>query len=257
MDNVLKTIGEHKLNEIAAGKERQSLASLESLAKEAELPRGFAAALEKKPINIIAEIKKASPSKGLIRENFEPKALATACEAGGAACLSVLTDEKFFQGSAAYLQQAKENSSLPIIQKDFFYDVWQVVRARALGADAILLIMAALSLAQAQTLASAAKEWGLDILPEVHSEKELEQALTLDSKLIGINNRDLKTFTTALDVSERLAPLVPSDKIIICESGIHTKADIKQMQKININAFLIGESLMKQTDVKAALEKLL
>lgn len=258
MNNILKEIGEHKLKEIAAGKKKQTLSQLETLANTSDSATcSFVKALEAKPLGIIAELKKASPSKGLIRQDFDPKTLALTCEAGGAACLSVLTDEKFFQGSIADLQQAKAACALPIIQKDFFYDVWQVVRARVLGADAILLIMAALDPTQAQELAAAAKEWGLDILPEVHNEKELAQALDLDTKLIGINNRDLTSFTTDLKVSQRLAPLVPADKLIVCESGIHTRADIEAMGKINITAFLIGESLMKQKDVKLALEKLL
>ena len=256
MPNILETIHAHKLTEIAEGKEKQSLAELESLAKQKPAPRDFAQALKEKPINIIAELKKASPSRGLIREDFDPEVLAPACENGGAACLSVLTDRRFFQGADGYLEQAKAACSLPILQKDFFYDVWQVVKARALGADAILLIMASLSQTQAQELAHAAKAYGLDILPEVHNEKELEQALELDTKLIGINNRDLETFTTDLDVSRRLAKLVPQNKTLVCESGINSKADIEAMAKINFQAFLIGEGLMKHKDVKKTLETL-
>lgn len=256
-NNLLETIGKHKQGEIAALKEQFSLSELEALAKSAAPTRGFAHALTLRDTNIIAELKKASPSRGLIRENFDPAALARQLTKAGAACLSVLTDQHFFQGSDANLQQARLATDIPIIQKDFFYDIIQVLIARALGADAVLLIMAALEKTQAQELAACAREWGLDILPEVHNETELEAALALKPKLIGINNRDLKTFTTDLTISERLAPLAPKETVLVCESGIHTRADIERMKKNNIHAFLIGEGLMKQDDVGAALKELL
>ncbi len=257
MPDILETIKAHKQTEIAEGKGKETLAELEARARNKPAPRGFAAALEKEGINIIAELKKASPSRGLIRHDFDPELLAQACEGGGAACLSVLTDSRFFQGAEGYLKQARASCSLPVLQKDFFYDIWQVVKARALGADAILLIMASLEQTQAQELALAAKEWQLDVLPEVHNEAELEMALTLNTKLIGINNRDLRTFDTALSTTRELSPLVPEDKVVVCESGIHTKADITAMAKLGIHAFLIGESLMKQANVKTALKELL
>lgn len=260
MSDILKEIAANKLEEIKASKQKQTLAQLKDAVKAANIKtpvRRFAIALEKKPIAIIAELKKASPSSGLIRENFKPDDLAKDCEDGGAACLSVLTDRDFFQGSDLYLQQASKACTLPVLCKDFFYDIWQVLSARAMGADAILLIMAILSLEQAKELTEMANKLQMDILPEVHNEKELEAALNLNTKLIGINNRDLKTFATDLTVSEKLAPLVPKNRLIVCESGVKTKKDIERMSSSNINSFLIGESLMRQKDVKTAIQNLL
>lgn len=257
MHDLLAAITEHKLQEIAQGKKALPLAELEQQAKQAQPPRDFIGALRAKPIAIIAELKKASPSKGLIRQDFDPEQLAKACERGGAACLSVLTDQRFFQGADGYLQQARAASSLPVLRKDFFYDVWQIAEARALGADCILLIMAVISDAQAAELTAAAKQWGMAVLPEAHDEEEIARALRLGTELIGINNRDLRSFETNLAATERLAKHVPPDHITICESGIASRADIERMRQCSINHFLIGEMLMRQKNVQKALESLL
>ena len=257
MHDILAAITEHKLAEIAAAKKTEPLFALEAKAQAAPRPRDFAAALKAKPVAIIAELKKASPSKGLIRQDFDPEQLAKACELGGAACLSVLTDRRFFQGANGYLQQARAAAALPVLRKDFFYDVWQVAEARALGADCILLIMAALSDSQAAELAAAAADWGMAVIAEAHDEAEIARALRLDAALIGINNRDLRSFTTDLAATERLARRVPADRTIICESGITSRNDIARMRQRNIDNFLIGEILMRQDDVQQALENLL
>ena len=260
MSDTLAEICAVKRDEVARRKSAKPLSALEADAADRDPPRGFLNALKAKADTgyaLIAEIKKASPSKGLIRADFGPPAHAPAYEAGGAACLSVLTDEPYFQGSDDYLVAARAACGLPVLRKDFMVDPWQVVEARALGADAILIIVAALEDGPMAEIEAAASDHGMDVLVEVHNEAELERALALQSPLLGINNRDLKTFTTDLATTERLAARVPDTHFLVSESGIATKTDCDRLAESGVRAFLVGESLMRQADVESATRMLL
>jgi indole-3-glycerol phosphate synthase len=260
MATILDRIRDYKLREIADAKSARPLTQVEQAAREASAPRPFAAALVDAAgsgYGLIAEIKKASPSKGLIRADFDPAALARAYAEGGATCLSVLTDGPSFQGAGEHLIQARAAVDLPVLRKDFLFDPYQVAESRAMGADCILIIMAAVSDAQAAELEAAAREWRMDVLVEVHDEDELNRAGRLSSTLLGINNRDLNSFEVSLQTTRRLARIVPPDRMIIAESGLNTPEDLADLARFGARCFLVGESLMRAEDVAAATRALL
>jgi indole-3-glycerol phosphate synthase len=261
MSDTLEKIVADKRRHVAGRMSQRPLRAIENLARDTDSPRGFAKALKATiaagRYGLIAEIKKASPSKGLIRKNFDPAAIATSYAEHGATCLSILTDGPYFQGKDEFLTQARAAVRLPVLRKDFMIDPYQVPESRALGADCILLIMACLDDALAANLASLARKWGMDVLVEVHNAPELERALKLDADLIGVNNRNLKTLAVDLATTEQLAPLVPKDRVLVAESGLGSPADLARMAKVGAKAFLIGESFMRQPDVEAAVRHML
>ena len=260
MNTILDRIKAYKLDEVATRKAARPLAAVEDAALHAPAPRGFARALSEAAVTgygLIAEIKKASPSRGLIRPDFDPPALARAYQDGGATCLSVLTDAPSFQGADIFLTQAHQATKLPCLRKDFLYDTYQVAEARALHADCILIIMASVSDAQAAELEAAATQYGMDALIEVHDRAELDRATLLKSPMIGINNRNLHSFEVTLDTTRNLARFVPEGRLIISESGLYTPADLAELARYGARCFLIGESLMRQHDVAAATRAIL
>ena len=257
--SILRKILQTKAEEVEARSSVHDLAEVTARAQDLPPARGFTArvaALAADGPAVIAEVKKASPSAGVIRPDFRPAEIAAAYEAAGAACLSVLTDQQYFQGSDDYLVQARQACSLPVLRKDFLVDPWQVQESRMIGADCVLLIVAALSRGQLQELEGMCREAGLDVLVEVHNEEELEDALSTGAQLLGVNNRDLHTFTTDLAASERLKPMMPAGVTMVTESGIHTRADVSRMQRADINAFLVGEAFMRAGDPGEALREL-
>ena len=257
---ILRKILARKRKEVAQRRPRNSLASLEQRIKEQTVPRGFAVALQQRIASgepaVIAEVKKASPSKGVIREDFQPRQIATSYQNGGAACLSVLTDIDFFKGSDQYLREARAACDLPVLRKDFTVDPYQVVEARAIGADAVLLIVAALDDDQMRELAHTAAEVGVDVLVEVHDRAELERALELSTPLVGINNRDLHTFELRLETTLDLLPHIPDDRVVVTESGIHTPENVALMREKNVHAFLVGEAFMRAPEPGEKLREL-
>ncbi|HEY8004623.1 MAG TPA: indole-3-glycerol phosphate synthase TrpC [Phenylobacterium sp.] len=261
MSDILQRIAAYKREDVIRRKAARPLAQVEAAAGAAATPRGFRAALARAHgpgrLALIAEIKKASPSRGLIREDFDPPALARAYEEGGAACLSVLTDAPSFQGEDAYLTAAREATALPCLRKDFLVDPWQVAESRALGADAVLVILAMVDDGLAGELVAAARGFGMDVLVETHDEAELARAARLGADLIGVNNRDLRTFTLDLAVTERLAAAAPAGALLVTESGIFTPGDAARLERCGAQAMLVGESLMRQPDVAAATRALL
>lgn len=257
---ILRKIIARKYEEVAERRARISEAELLAQAREADAPRGFTEAIRRRVVRaepaVIAEIKKASPSKGVIREHFVPAEIARSYEQGGAACLSVLTDKDFFQGCEAYLQEARAACNLPVIRKDFLVDTYQIAEARAIGADCVLLIAASLQDSQMQELAACAESLGMDVLVEVHDRSELERALNLSTRLLGINNRNLHTFEVTLDTTFGLLADIPEDRIVVTESGIFTRADVDAMRNKGVHSFLVGEAFMRAEDPGSELRRL-
>jgi len=257
--SILQAIMQRKSEEVAAGKTVTSMAELSARSNDCPAPRGFERRLRQvlqQGPTVIAEIKKASPSAGVIRADFQPDVIARSYAGAGAACLSVLTDKDYFQGGKQYLQQARKACRLPVLRKDFIIDPWQILESRVLGADCILLIVAALEQAVLHDLLDLAKDTGMDALVEVHDEAEMERALLLDHDLIGVNNRNLNTFETSLATSERLVQMLPGDQLLVTESGIRTADDVKRMQLCGINTFLVGEAFMREADPGTALQRI-